>query len=497
MTAESPDKTVDSARCRALSLRAKVLLAMGIVAASVAVASLVTNYQLRRKQLLGEFQVFVRSVAGTTALALRGDDLELIRSEQDAHSAAFQRARNILDGSRTVNHLAEHEIYILRPVAEAEPWTMEFVAMLQPKTFIGSRYTIPEDNRAALHEAWTNGMPTATRIYRDENGSWISGYAPVVNGAGKPVALVEADAEIDRFLARQRNDLLLGLGVAVGAFCVAMVPGLLLANNITRGVQRLAYCVKRFKSGDHQVEARLRTGDEIEELGGVFNEMVASLREKLALLPYVSRFTAEAVRRSREDPSLLSGTQRDVIVLFADLRGFTNFSESRDACQLVRELNSLLAIEADVVVGAGGDVDKFIGDAVMAVFIDSRDSADAVFACALRLMERVREETSQHDWSLALGVGIHCGKAVVGSIGSESRRDFTAVGHTVNLASRLCDRAAPWEILASDTFHQMLSTGIRQRFKRTAPMEFKNVKQAVTTYACRLPVADVAAGQTG
>src|SRR5205085_2317249 len=107
-----------------------------------------------------------------------------------------------------------------------------------------------------------------------------------------------------------------------------------------------------FRAGEHEVQVALRTGDEIEELGSVFNEMILSLREKLALLPYVSRFTAEAVRRSRDDPSWLTGSEQQVIVLFADLRGFTTFSESRDASVLVRELNGLLAVEADVVVSA-------------------------------------------------------------------------------------------------------------------------------------------------
>ena len=71
--------------------------------------------------------------------------------------------------------------------------------------------------------------------------------------------------------------------------------------------------------------------------------MIISLGEKLALLPYVSRFTAEAVRRSREDPLWLAGMEQEVIVLFADLRGFTSWCETREASFLVRELNRLLA----------------------------------------------------------------------------------------------------------------------------------------------------------
>ena len=235
----------------------------------------------------------------------------------------------------------------------------------------------------------------------------------------------------------------------------------------------------------------MSTGDELQHLGKVFNEMIISLGEKLALLPYVSRFTAEAVRRSREDPQWLAGMEQEVIVLFADLRGFTSWCETREASFLVRELNRLLAVQADAVVSAGGDVDKFIGDAVMAVFLGGEGSADKVFACARDLIAAIRQEIEAESWPLALGVGIHRGRAVVGSIGSDTRRDFTAIGHTVNLASRLCDRAEKWQILVSEPFYEMLSVEIRKGFERTEAMQFKHVSQSVATYRHTVPATGI------
>jgi class 3 adenylate cyclase len=473
---------------RFFSLRAKIVLAMAVVAALVASAIVATNTHLRRAQLLDEFQQFVRGVAGTTALALSGDGIATIRTDSDANSAAFQNARRILDYSRRINGLTEQELYILRPINIGNNtdgdglFETEFVVMLQRKTFIGSRYTIPESNRPQFRAAWSDGQPASTGIYRDANGTWISGYAPVFNKAGKPVAIIEADAEISRFIAKQREELWLAAVVACGAFVVAMLPGLFLAANITRGLHKLARGMRRFKNGDHDVQVTLRTRDEIEDLGSVFNDMIRSLGEKLALLPYVSRFTAEAVRRSREDPNWLMGSEQEVMVLFADLRGFTTWCETREARELVRELNRLLAVQADVVVSAGGDVDKFIGDSVMAVFLDEEDTPQKVFDCAKALIARVHEETLAQGWPLALGVGIHYGHAVVGSIGSDTRRDFTAIGHTVNFASRLCDKAGAWQVLVSEAFHKLLPNETRQRFERTEPMQFKNVSQFMPTY---------------
>ncbi len=479
-------------RSHRISLRTKVVLAMATVAALVVAAILGTNFHFRREQLLQEFQAFVRGAAGTTALALDGDAISTIHSPNDASSPAFQQTRSLLDQSRRVNHLAENEMYILRPVSMSAPFETEFVVMLQKKTFIGSRYTILPANRAQFIEAWKTRMPTSSDAYEDENGRWISGYAPILNRAGEPVAMLEADARISRFLARQRAELFLAIAIGAGAFLIAMIPGLILARNITRGLNKLSAGIRRFQSGDHQVQVQVSSGDELQHLGSVFNEMIISLGEKLALLPYVSRFTAEAVRRSRHDPQWLAGMEQEVIVLFADLRGFTSWCETREASFLVRELNRLLALQADAVVSAGGDVDKFIGDAVMAVFLGGEGSADKVFACARELVATIRQEIEAENWPLALGVGIHRGRAIVGSIGSDTRRDFTAIGHTVNLASRLCDRAGKWQILVSEPFHAMLSAETSALFERTAPMEFKHVSQPVATYCYTVPVAGIA-----
>lgn len=111
------------------------------------------------------------------------------------------------------------------------------------------------------------------------------------------------------------------------------------------------------------------------------------------------------------------------------------------------------------------------GEPVAIVEVDAETSA--LFAKALA-----------NGWPLALGVGLHSGRAVVGAIGSDTRRDFTAIGHAVNLASRLCDHAEAWQILVSADFLTALPGEEQARFQPTEPIAFKNIQHAVRTYAC-------------
>ena len=118
-------------------------------------------------QLLQEFQAFVRGAAGTTALALNGDAISSIHAPNDADFARLPRQRvEILDQSRQVNGLAENEMYILRPVSAASPFETEFVVMLQKKTFIGSRYTLPLANRAPISRGLENEAANEQRRLR-------------------------------------------------------------------------------------------------------------------------------------------------------------------------------------------------------------------------------------------------------------------------------------------------------------------------------------------
>jgi adenylate cyclase len=138
-----------------------------------------------------------------------------------------------------------------------------------------------------------------------------------------------------------------------------------------------------------------------------------------------------------------AGQSRDVTLLFSDIRGFTTLSETRKPEEVVALLNRYFSMQVDVVFRHGGSLDKFIGDCIMALWgapLDDRDHAKRAVACALDMADTLFEfkrELGDAAKDFDVGIGIHSGRAVVGLIGSEKRREYTAIGDTVNLASRI------------------------------------------------------------
>ena len=137
------------------------------------------------------------------------------------------------------------------------------------------------------------------------------------------------------------------------------------------------------------------------------------------------------------------GESRQVTLLFSDIRGFTTLSESRTPQEVVSLLNRYFSRQVEVIFRNGGALDKFIGDCIMAIWgapLDDAKHAEHAIQCALEMadtLDAFRKELDDHDADFDVGIGIHSGPAVVGLIGSEQRREYTAIGDTVNLASRI------------------------------------------------------------
>jgi PAS domain S-box-containing protein len=166
------------------------------------------------------------------------------------------------------------------------------------------------------------------------------------------------------------------------------------------------------------------------------------------------------------DSPHIGGQQRDITTLFADIRGFTSFSEKNSPEELVAVLNRYLAAGAEAVLAQEGTVDKFLGDAVMAWFnapLSQPDHTLRAVRAALGLRTAIRKLHAElpPEAHLSFGVGIHYGNAVLGWIGTEKRLEYTAIGDAVNIARRIQENAASNQILISKSAYERVKKDVQ------------------------------------
>ncbi len=180
-------------------------------------------------------------------------------------------------------------------------------------------------------------------------------------------------------------------------------------------------------------------------LSSALLEYLRERREREKTMREFSRFVNPHVVREIIAHGGLSraGESRQITILFSDIRGFTTLSEKRTPQQIVALLNRYFTLQVEVVFRHGGSLDKFIGDCIMAFWgapLDDKDHARHAVAAALEMadvLQRFKQELGEQDAEFDVGIGIHSGPAVVGLIGSDQRREYTAIGDTVNLGSRI------------------------------------------------------------
>ena len=200
----------------------------------------------------------------------------------------------------------------------------------------------------------------------------------------------------------------------------------------------------------------------------------------------LERMVSPAVLEQINPNSLeIGGQQRDITVLFADIRGFTSYSEKQSPAALVAVLNRYLAAGAEAVLAQEGTVDKFLGDAVMAWFNAPLPQADHSMravraALALKAAVEALHAELPPEAHLSFGVGIHYGEAVLGWIGTEKRLEYTAIGDSVNTAKRIQENAAKNQILISKEVYERVKEQVEAR--PYAPLKVKGKSETVDVY---------------
>ncbi len=306
--------------------------------------------------------------------------------------------------------------------------------------------TLQNEAKLLLSESIANNAAPTNQVFDLllQNEEYLSQALSVQKGGvGQGLAILQRslDAALAPYLRLRTLMLtLFGIGLAM-----SIAGALMIARGLSKPIEQLVKTARRIEEGDYSKGVKIERSDEIGTLANSFNSMIEGLAER----DKVQSLLGKVVSREVADELLskgieLGGEERDVTVLFSDIRDFTSLCERREPNEILDLLNRYLTHMSTAIEEHGGVVDKYIGDAIMALFgapVFHPESPQKAVSCALDMLSDLRllNEALVKDGlqPLVIGIGINTGKVVAGNMGSANRLNYTVIGDGVNLASRL------------------------------------------------------------
>jgi class 3 adenylate cyclase len=456
----------------------KALLVVCLSTIGLTLVTTYLHYRTAETALTKQFGRHLMAVAVSGAVAVDGDAFASIKTPEDMDSPAYREIRSRLLQLRQVNsNLRLRYVYTMSPTPKPGIWRYVVDSELPTADTFSPIGTI-EDlsyNPAFLKPLDAPLAEDAAREYPGW-GLLLSASAPIRDGTGRPVGILSVDAQADVLMEavnRFRRRTLLFTCLAV---LLSVLVAVLVTRQVTRPLRELDRAVKSVTLGDYADRVDIRSHDEFSDLAIAFNHMTRGLRErelyKRQFERYVSRQIAEKILANPEK-AFWDAERRRATILFADIRGFTAMAEHLPPEAVVGRLNEYLSEMIDIVFAHEGTLDKFIGDAVMAVFgaplsLGDDEMRAVKTALAMRDAARRLDETWTRGGlaGFRMGVSINTGDVVVGNIGSEKRLEYSAIGDTVNLAARIeqLNKEFKTDILISESTYRAVADRVEARF---------------------------------
>lgn len=216
---------------------------------------------------------------------------------------------------------------------------------------------------------------------------------------------------------------------------------------LTRRISALRRVIKGTAAGDFVSKIDINSDDEISELGNEINSMIDGLRERFMFSRFVSKSALQSVKGEIDiDPA---GEKKTLTVLFTDIRNFTEYAETRNPETVIEMLNTVMSLQARIIYKNSGEIYKYTGHEIMAVF-----GGKNMVLRAAKSAEEIRDEIKKINETsvtpLYASFGINTGEMIAGNMGSIDRADRTVIGTAVNTGARLCAAAGRNTIVVSE-----------------------------------------------
>lgn len=325
----------------------------------------------------------------------------------------------------------------------------------QPKQILREGVAIEEDVR---FESVVKTGRTISFRHTAETKRYLTIYTPLLNlpkctgchGSDHTIrGVITISADMTPTVLQARNNIGIAALIFMGVVALLfLILSLFLKRTIIAPVQCIGHVASEVTKGNFREKVSIHTRDELGELGSKINSMVEGLYERFELSKYVSSSTLASIKHSEK------GTKTEIALFFSDIRGFTSFSEKVTPEVVVENLNTILTIQTEIIHRHGGDIDKYVGDEIVALFTGSfKEQHACLSALEIQAYAAAHPEELTH---LTVGIGVNTGEVILGMVGSEQRADFTVIGDHVNFASRLCSEAKSGMVLISESTYQKI-----------------------------------------
>jgi adenylate cyclase len=481
-----------------LSYGKKLLLTFLTLALVTNSISMGVMYGFSHWYMFGGYQAKMRSIAASVAATLDGDKLKSIRSRADETTPAYRDLHNTLRLVRDANRRSDTYMKRIFTVMKSPDDPSILLITVDPEESLTNASHPGDVYRSLSASALDFTKPNAESAYTtDEFGKFLRSSAPVRDQSGQVIGAVIVEAPEAWVKSVMRPIFFSGLGSLVLAAFLAFPAARFASGRASRPLSQLLHAVEAIGKGEFSVRLDGQADDEFGSVARAVNNMAVGLGErdrvKSAFARYVSQQVLDSVLKSGSGGAVLAGDRRRISVLFCDIRGFSTLSEKLPPERVVQVLNEYFEHMVDVVFRNQGTLDKFIGDGMMVIFGAPEDDAyqeEHALRTALEMQRELRQLSSKWESEgicIRVGIGINSGPAVVGNIGSTKRMEYTAIGDTVNLASRLesatKDLGVP--ILISEYTYNAVRGSFQMR--PMGPVTVRGRSEAVMTYALEDP----------
>ncbi len=460
-----------------------------LIALSIAIASIQTYNQLYNKQLDALYD-HVAMIAQIGSEKIDGDALERITKPEDFMGKDYLKVEKEMhdimhDNQDKWNELPYSRIYKFRNglCYITVDWSSRY-GVLYPFTYF----------QQVHKDAYEKGKIGYTR-YSDFDSDLLVGVAPIRNSKGVITGVYEV--MIDSYILNEQqkefvrnliSTVTISLVVIIGAFSIFIYL-------LLQALGKLRSALIEVSSGMWDASIDIRSRDEIEDLGKGFNIMAGTIRSYIAQITNLNRayfrfvpneFLKFLEKQSILEISLGNQVQKEMTIMFSDIRSFTSLSEKMTPEENFNFINGYLKRMGPVIRQNKGFIDKYIGDAIMALFAEkAEDGVKTGIEMKIKLADYNKKRQENGLQEISIGVGLHTGNLMLGIIGEEERMDGTVISDNVNLASRLEGLTKMYGagiIISENTFSRIQDIEKKYHYRFLDKVRVKGKNESVTIY---------------